>query len=70
MQGEASVSQIDVTLPIVVVVGGEHQGIRKLVRENCDFLLSLPMKGKISSLNLSVAAGVLLYEIILRREST
>ncbi len=68
IQGEASVSQIDVSLPIVVVVGGEHQGIRKLVRKHCDFLLSLPMKGKVSSLNLSVAAGVLLYEILLRRE--
>ncbi len=67
-QGEASVTQIDVSLPIVVVVGGEHQGVRKLVREHCDFLLSLPMKGKVSSLNLSVAAGVLLYQILLRRE--
>jgi len=67
-QGEDSVTQIDVTLPIVVVVGREHQGVRRLVREHCDFLLSLPMKGKVSSLNLSVAAGVLLYEILLRRE--
>lgn len=67
-QGQASVNQLDVSLPIVVVVGGEHQGVRKLVRKHCDFLLSLPMKGRVSSLNLSVAAGVLLYEILLRRE--
>ena len=67
-QGKGGLNQIDVSLPLVVVVGGEHQGVRRLVREHCDILLSLPMKGKVSSLNLSVAAGVLLYEILLRRE--
>jgi len=67
-QGKGGLNQIDVSLPLVVVVGGEHQGMRRLVREHCDFLLSLPMKGKVSSLNLSVAAGVLLYEILLRRQ--
>jgi 23S rRNA (guanosine2251-2'-O)-methyltransferase len=68
-QGKDGPNQIDVSLPLVVVVGGEHQGVRKVVREHCDFLLSLPMKGKVSSLNLSVAAGVLLYQILLRREA-
>ena len=67
-QGKGGLNQIDVSLPLVVVVGGEHQGMRRLVREHCDFLLSLPMKGKVSSLNLSVAAGVLLYQILLKRE--
>ena len=67
-QGKDGPNQIDASLPLVVVVGGEHQGVRRVVREHCDFLLSLPMKGKVSSLNLSVAAGVLLYEILLRRE--
>ncbi len=67
-QGKDGPNQIDASLPLVVVVGGEHQGVRRVVREKCDFLLSLPMKGRVSSLNLSVAAGVLLYEILLRRE--
>jgi len=67
-QGKGDLNEIDVSLPLVVVVGGEHQGMRRLVREHCHFLLSLPMKGKVSSLNLSVAAGVLLYQILLRRE--
>ncbi len=67
-QGKDGPNQLDASLPLVVVVGGEHQGVRRVVREKCDFLLSLPMKGRVSSLNLSVAAGVLLYEILLRRE--
>ena len=67
-QGKDGLNQIDASLPLVVVVGGEHQGVRRVVREHCDFLLSLPMKGKVSSLNLSVAAGVLLYQIVLRRQ--
>ena len=67
-QGKDGLTQLDASLPLVVVVGGEHQGVRRLVQEHCDILLSLPMKGKVSSLNLSVAAGVLLYEILRRRE--
>ena len=67
-QGKDGLNQIDASLPLVVVVGGEHQGVRRVVQEHCDFLLSLPMKGKVSSLNLSVAAGVLLYQIVLRRQ--
>ncbi|MDA2934904.1 23S rRNA (guanosine(2251)-2'-O)-methyltransferase RlmB [Acidobacteria bacterium AH-259-D05] len=69
MLGKDSVNQIDVDEQTVVVVGGEHQGMRRLVREHCDFLVSLPMKGRVTSLNLSVAAGVLLYEIALKRKT-
>jgi len=64
-RGEKSVDEIDIELPWVIVVGGEHRGIRQLLRAQCDFLVSLPMRGKISSLNLSVAAGVLLYQLVL-----
>ncbi|MCH8820239.1 MAG: 23S rRNA (guanosine(2251)-2'-O)-methyltransferase RlmB, partial [Acidobacteria bacterium] len=67
MQGEASLDEIDADDLTVVVVGGEHQGLRKLVRKHCDSLVSLPMQGRVSSLNLSVAVGVLLYEIIRKR---
>lgn len=70
MEGELGPEQIDPSLRLVVVVGGEHRGLRRLVRDHCDFLVSLPMQGKISSLNLSVAAGILLYSIALRRQQT
>lgn len=53
--------------PLAVVVGGEGQGLSRLVRERCDFLVRLPMKGKVNSLNAGVAAAVLLYEIMRQR---
>ena len=49
------------------VLGGEHRGLRRLVREHCDALVRLPMLGKIGSLNVSVAAGIVLYEVIRQR---
>lgn len=56
--------------PIALVVGSEGFGISRLVKENCDFILSLPMKGKITSLNASVAAGILMFEISRQRTIT
>jgi 23S rRNA (guanosine2251-2'-O)-methyltransferase len=53
--------------PTALVVGGEGKGIRKLVRENCDMLVSIPMSGEITSLNASVAAGIIIYEVIRQR---
>ncbi len=53
--------QIDLTGPLVVVVGSEGQGMRALVKDSCDFLLRLPMRGAIDSLNASVAGSVALY---------
>ena len=67
LAGEESMNQIDTASPLAVVVGGEQRGLRRLVREHCDYLVRLPMAGKLSSLNLSVAAGVLLYSIVLKR---
>lgn len=49
--------------PLAVVMGGEERGLGRLVREHCDLLVRLPMRGKVASLNVSVAAGVLLFEI-------
>ena len=57
----------DYKVPVALVLGGEHRGLRRLVREHCDALVRLPMLGKISSLNISVAAGVALYEVIRQR---
>jgi 23S rRNA (guanosine2251-2'-O)-methyltransferase len=53
--------------PIAVVLGGEHRGLRRLVREHCDALVRIPMLGKVASLNISVAAGVALYEVVRQR---
>jgi len=59
---EASLpGEIDLTGPIAVVVGSEAEGMRRLVRESCDFLMRLPMRGKIDSLNAAVAGSVALY---------
>lgn len=60
----------DYTGPVALVLGGEHRGLRRLVRERCDVLVRLPMAGRIESLNVSVAAGILLYEVVRQRHST
>lgn len=57
----------DVAGPTAIVLGGEEKGIRRLVRERCDYVVSLPLMGRINSLNVSVAAGVLLYEVLRQR---
>ena len=58
---------VDYRRPIVLVLGGEGRGIRRLVREHCDHLVSLPLFGHVGSLNVSVAAGIALYEVIRQR---
>ena len=54
-------SQVDLDMPIALVVGHEGQGLRRLVRAKCDFLLQLPMRGKVESLNAAVAGSIVLY---------
>ncbi|MBQ9011768.1 MAG: 23S rRNA (guanosine(2251)-2'-O)-methyltransferase RlmB, partial [Bacilli bacterium] len=56
--------EIDYTGKIVLVVGNEGKGISKLVKENCDFMASIPMNGKVNSLNASVAAALIIYEAV------
>lgn len=53
--------------PLALVIGAEGEGVSRLVREKCDFMVSLPMRGQLSSLNASVAAGIVLYEIARQR---
>jgi 23S rRNA (guanosine2251-2'-O)-methyltransferase len=67
MAGTREWTSFDYKAPIALVLGGEHRGLRRLVREHCDVLVRLPMRGKIASLNISVAAGVVLYEVIRQR---
>jgi 23S rRNA (guanosine2251-2'-O)-methyltransferase len=68
MDGDKPYYDTDLTGPLVIVVGSEGQGIGRLVKENCDFLVKIPMRGKMTSLNASVACSLLLYEVLRQRE--
>ena len=60
--------ELELTGPLAIVLGGEGEGLRRLTRERCDELAALPMLGSVESLNVSVAAGVCLYEAVRQRE--
>jgi len=68
MAGERMYTEVDYSGSTAIVVGSERRGIRRLVREHCDFLVRIPILGKISSLNASVAGALLMYEV--RRQRT
>ena len=57
----------DYKMPVAIVIGNEAKGISDLVKKNCDFLVKIPMKGKITSLNASVSAGIIAYEVLKQR---
>ena len=65
--GTTDLYEADLKGPAAIVIGSEGSGMGRLVREKCDFLVSIPMKGHISSLNASAAAAILLYEAVRRR---
>ena len=67
MDGESTLWESDLTCPAAFVIGSEGSGISRLVSENCDFKVSIPMSGKLSSLNASVSAAVLLFEAVRQR---
>ena len=67
-EGTTPLYEADLKGPAAIVIGSEGDGMTRLVRENCDFLVSIPMKGRISSLNASAAAAILLYEAVRRRQ--
>lgn len=62
-----NINDIDYKIPICLVIGNEGKGISKIIKDNCDYIVSIPMTGKVNSLNASVATGIILYEIISKR---
>ena len=69
MDGEQDYFRCRIPSPTALVVGGEGQGIRRLVKENCDLVVRIPMIGSIQSLNASVAAGLIIYEVLRHRQN-
>lgn len=68
ISGESDYFDVSIPSPTAIVIGGEGQGIRRLVKENCDLLVKIPMTGMINSLNASVAAALVIYEAIRQRK--
>jgi len=67
MTDSVSYDSVDYDMPVAIIIGSEGFGISRLVREKCDFVVNIPMKGKVNSLNASVAAGILIYKIFEKR---
>jgi 23S rRNA (guanosine2251-2'-O)-methyltransferase len=66
-QAEKSYTEVDFRSPVGIVLGGEGKGLHELTRKRCDFVVSLPTTGPVKSLNVSVAAGVVLFEVLRQR---
>lgn len=66
-ESSRSLYALDLTVPIAFVLGAEQTGLRRLVREHCDWLVSIPMRGRVSSLNVSVTTGIVLFEALRQR---
>ena len=67
MEGDRTLYEADLTIPTVLVIGNEGKGISRVVKEACDFLVTIPMYGNLNSLNASVAAAILMYEAVRQR---
>ncbi|BBO72572.1 23S rRNA (guanosine(2251)-2'-O)-methyltransferase RlmB [Desulfosarcina alkanivorans] len=70
MEGDRTIFQADLKGPLALVVGGEEKGLRPLVRQHCDYLVSIPLCGRVDSLNASAAAAVVLYEAFRQRRAS
>jgi len=69
-RAEKSYTEVDLTGPVGIVFGSEGEGLHELTRKRCDFLVSLPTTGPVRSLNVSVAAGVMLFEVVRQRKNS
>jgi len=67
MNGDKYYYEEDYSTPVAIVIGSEGSGISRLVRENCDVIVEIPMNGKINSLNASSAASILMFEVMKKR---
>lgn len=68
METDIAYYEQDYNMPIAIVIGSEGSGMSRLTKENCDFIVKIPMKGKINSLNASVSAGIVMYEVVEKRK--
>ncbi|NOQ65159.1 MAG: 23S rRNA (guanosine(2251)-2'-O)-methyltransferase RlmB [Methyloprofundus sp.] len=68
-EAEKDIYAMDINMPLALVMGAEGKGMRRLTRDQCDFLVKIPMQGSVESLNVSVAAGVLIYEAVRQRSA-
>lgn len=67
VNAKQDVYKMKLDMPLAIVIGNESKGMGRLIKEKCDFLVKLPMRGQLNSLNASVAAGVLMYEVVRQR---
>ena len=67
MDNSVPYTEVDYNIPIALIIGSEGFGISRLVREKCDYVVNIPMKGSVNSLNASVAAGILIYKVLEKR---
>jgi 23S rRNA (guanosine2251-2'-O)-methyltransferase len=67
MTAQKNFTEVDYTLPVALVIGNEGKGMRRLVKDKCDFLVKIPMKGGFESLNASVAGAIVMYEVLRKR---
>jgi len=68
-EAETTLYDVDLSGPLLIILGAENKGLRRLTREHCDQLVQIPMLGSVASLNVSVAAGIMLFEAVRRRRS-
>ncbi|NLN17435.1 MAG: 23S rRNA (guanosine(2251)-2'-O)-methyltransferase RlmB [Firmicutes bacterium] len=68
--GQQLYYEADLTGPIGLVIGGEHRGLGRLVREHCDFILRLPLRGRLNSLNAAIAGSILIFEVLRQRAAS
>jgi 23S rRNA (guanosine2251-2'-O)-methyltransferase len=68
MEGSIEYTEADYKGPLAIVIGSEGEGMRDMVRKECDFLVRIPMSGKVNSLNAAVAAGIVIFEAVKSRK--